>query len=94
VEAAGGATDADGDGDGTEQACADESGGSGAEIKEGVCRLPAVDAVLVSQCDDRVGESRALLWSVDLLGDGGERVPAPVGIVVFDRFAEPSSWAT
>jgi hypothetical protein len=44
--------------------------------------------VLVAELDDRVGESCPLLWGVDLLVDGGERVPAPVGVVVFDRFAQ------
>ena len=50
--------------------------------------MAAVDAALVAESDDGVGESCPLLWGVDLPGDGGERVPAPVGVVVFDRFAE------
>ena len=44
--------------------------------------------MLVAEADDRVGESCSLLWGVDLLVDGGERVPAPVGVVLFDRFAQ------
>ena len=82
MEAAWGAADPDGYGDGFEQAGADESGGSGAEVEEGVGGLAAVDAALVAEADDRVGEARSLLWGVDLLGDGGERIPSPVWIVV------------
>jgi hypothetical protein len=67
---------------------ADEAGGVAVEVEERVGGLPAVDAALVAQSDDRVGESCPLLRGVDLLGDGGKRVPAPVGVVVFDRFAE------
>jgi len=59
------------------------------EVEERVGGLPASDPVLVAQSDDRVGESGALLGGVDLSVDGGERVPAPVGIVVLDRFAQP-----
>jgi len=96
VEAAGGAADAGGDGDGFEQAGGDESGRSGAEVEERVGGLAAVDAPLVAEADDRVGESCPLLWGVDLLVDRGQRVPAPFGVVVFDRFAEPlevgSAW--
>jgi len=58
------------------------------EVKQGVGGLVAVDPVLVAELDDRVGESCSLLGGVDLLVDAGERVPAPVGVVVFDRFAE------
>jgi hypothetical protein len=43
---------------------------------------------LVAYSDDRVGEPGALLGGVDLLMDGGQRIPAPLGIVVFDRFAQ------
>jgi hypothetical protein len=85
VEAGGGAADADGHGDGFEQAGGDESGRSGAEVEQRVGRLAAVDAALVAEVDDRVGQSCPLLWGVDLLVDGGERVPSPVGIVVLDR---------
>ena len=88
MEAAGGAADADGDGDGFEQAGGDESGGAGAEVQQRVCGLAAVEVAVIAERDDRVGEPRSLLWGVDLLVDGGERVPAPVGIVVFDRLAE------
>ena len=58
------------------------------EVEERVGGLAAVDAMLVAESDDRVGESCSLLWGVDLLVDGGECVPAPVGVVVFDCFAE------
>jgi hypothetical protein len=88
VKAARGAADADGDGDGFEEAGADEAGGAAVEVEECVGGLAAADAVLVAESDDGIGESCPLLWGVDLLGDGGERVPAPVGIVAFDRFAE------
>ena len=44
----------------------------------------AVDTTLVSESDDRIGESCPLLWGVDPFVDGGERVPAPVGVVVLD----------
>ena len=36
----------------------------------------------------RVGESRALLGTVDLRVHVGECVPAPFGVVVLDRFAQ------
>jgi hypothetical protein len=49
--------------------------------------LTASDALLVAEGDDRVSESGALLWGVDLLGDRGQRVPAPLGVVVLDGFA-------
>lgn len=88
MEAAGGAADADRDGDGFEKAGGSESGGAGAEVEERVCGLAAVDAALVAESDDRVGEACSLLWGVDLVVDGGERVPTPVWVVVFDRFAE------
>jgi hypothetical protein len=88
VEAAGGAADADGDGYRFEQAGADEAGGATVEVQEGVGGLASVDAVLVAESVDRVGESRSLLWGVDLFRHGGECVPPPVGVVVFDRFAE------
>ena len=61
---------------------------SGVEVEERVGGLAVVDAVLVAESDDRVGESCSLLGGVDLFVDGGERVPAPVGVVVLDRFAE------
>jgi hypothetical protein len=88
VEAAWGAAGADGDGDGFEEAGGDESGRAAVEVEERVGGLASVDAVLVAESDDGVGESCSLLWGVGLLGDGGERVPAPVGVVAFDRFAE------
>lgn len=88
VETAGGAADADGDGDGFEEAGGDESGGPGAQVEQGVGGLAAVQAAVVAESDDRVGEPCSLLWGVDLFVDGGERVPAPVGVVVLDRFAE------
>ena len=88
MEAAGGAVDAGGDGDGFEQAGGDQAGGVGAEVQQRVGGLAAVDAALVAEADDRVGQSCPLLWGVDLFVDGGERVPAPVGIVVFDRLAQ------
>ncbi len=88
MQAAGGAAGADGDGDGFEQAGGDESGGAAVEVEECVSGLAVVDAVLVAESDDRVGESGSLLWGVDLVGAGGEGVPAPVGVVVFDRFAQ------
>ena len=87
MEAAGGAAGADGDGDGFEEAGGDEAGGAAVEVEERVGGLVAVDAVLVAESDDRVGESCPLLGGVDLLMDGGERVPAPFGVVVLDRFA-------
>ena len=80
--------DADGEGDGFEQAGGDEAGGAAVEVEQRVGGLAAVDVVLVAESDDRVGESCSLLGGVDLLVDGGERVPAPVGVVVFDRFAQ------
>ena len=67
MEAAWGAADADGDGDGFEQAGGDEAGGSGAEVQQRVGGLAAVEAALVAEADDRVGEPGALLWGVDLL---------------------------
>jgi hypothetical protein len=88
LEAAGGAVDADGDGNGFQEAGGDESGGAAVEVEERVGGLAAVDAVLVAESEDRVGESCSLLWGVDVLVDGGECVPAPVGVVVFDCFAE------
>jgi hypothetical protein len=54
----------------------------------GVGGLAAVDTALVAESNDRVGESCPLLWGVDLLVDGGERVRAPVWVVVLDRFAQ------
>jgi hypothetical protein len=54
------------------------------EVDECVGGLAVVDLVLVAESDDRVRESCSLLWGVDLLVNGGERVPSPVGIVVFD----------
>ena len=51
----GGAVDADGDGDGFEEAGADEAGGAAVEVEERVGGLAAVDAVLVAESDDRVG---------------------------------------
>jgi hypothetical protein len=88
VEAGWGAAGADGDCDGFEEAGGDQAGGGAVEVEERVGGLASVDAVLVAESDDRVGELGSLLWGVDLFGDGGERVPAPVGVVVFDRFAE------
>ena len=44
--------------------------------------------MLVSQSEQRVGEARALLWGVDLLGRDRELVPAVVGFVVGDRVTE------
>ena len=40
--------DADGDGNGFEQAGSDEAGGASVEVQEGVGGLAAVDAVLVA----------------------------------------------
>ncbi len=88
MEAAGGAVDADGDGDGFEQAGCDEAGGSTGEVVDRVGGLQRSDALLVAESEERVGECGALLWGVDLCGDAGERVPSPVGIVLGDRFAE------
>jgi len=88
MEPGGGAVDADGDGDGFKQAGADEAGGAAVEVEEGVGGIVTAEAALVAESDDRVGELGALSGGVDLFGDGGERVPAPVGIVVFDRFPE------
>lgn len=59
----------------------------GVEVKERVGGLAVTDPALVAESDDRVGESCALLGGVDLLVDVGERVSAPIGVVVFDRFA-------
>ena len=56
-------------------------------FKQRVGGLAAADAAWSRSSDDRVGESGSLLGGVDLLVDAGERVPAPVGVVVFDRFA-------
>ena len=86
MEVAGGVADADGNGDRLERAGADESGGASVEVQERVGVLASVDEALIAQSNHRVGEAGSLLGCVDLLGDGGERVPAPVGIVVFDRF--------
>lgn len=61
----------------------------GVEVQECVGGLAASDAVSVAEVGDRVGESGALLGGVDLVVEVGERVPAPVRVVVFDRFAEP-----
>lgn len=88
MEAAGGAADAGGDGGGFEEAGGDESGGSCAEVEQRVGGLTAVDAALIAESDDRFGQSCPLLWGVDLLVDGGERVPAPVRVVVLDRFTQ------
>jgi hypothetical protein len=60
----------------------------GVLIQEGVGGLRALDATLVAERDDRVSESGALLWGVDLFGDCGQRVPAPVRIVVLDGLAQ------
>jgi hypothetical protein len=48
----------------------------------------AVDAVLVAESDDGVGEPRSLLRGVDLFRDGGECGPAPAGVDVLDCFAD------
>ena len=88
LEAAGAAVDADGDGDGFEEAGGDEAGRAAVEVQERVGGLVAVDAVLVAESDDGVGESCSLLGGVDPFGDGGECVPTPVGIVVLDCFTE------
>ena len=48
-----------------------------------------VDAVLVALANERVGEFGSLLGRVDLGCDSGERVPAPVGVVGFDRLPQP-----
>lgn len=58
------------------------------EVQQREGGLPATDPVLVAQPDDGVGESRALLGTVDLLVDVGECVPAPFGVVVLDRFTQ------
>ena len=87
-EAARRAVSADSDGDCFEQAGGDEPGALAVEIEKCVGSLSWSDAVLIAETDDRVGESRALLGGVALLVDGGERVPAPVGVVVLDRFAQ------
>jgi hypothetical protein len=58
------------------------------EVKQRVGGLAMTDPALVAESDDRVGESCALLRGVDLFVDVGERVPAPVGVVTLDRFAE------
>ena len=89
MEPAWGAVSADLDGDGCEEAGGDQTGAVGVKIEERVGGLAVSDAVLIPELDDRVGKSRALLGGVDLLVHGGERVPAPVGIVVLDRFAQP-----
>jgi hypothetical protein len=76
------------DGDGFEQAGGDEAVALAVEVQQRKRGLTAADPVLVAEADDGVGESDALLGAVDLLVDGGERVPAPLGVVVLDRFAE------
>ncbi len=58
------------------------------EVEQRVRGLAAVDPALVAESDDGVGESRSLLGGVDLFVDVGERVPATVCVVVFDRFAQ------
>ena len=63
--------------------------GSGAEVVDRVGGLGACEAVLGAELEDRVGEAGALLWGVDLFGDGSEFVPASVGVVVCDRVAKP-----
>jgi hypothetical protein len=87
-EAAGGAFDAGVNSDGFEQAGGDEAVALAVEVQQRERGLPATDPVLVAQSDDGVGESRALLGTVDLLVDVGECVPAPFGVVVLDRFAQ------
>jgi hypothetical protein len=67
-----GAAGADGDGDGFEEACGDKAGGGAVEVEERVGGLVAVDAVLVAESDDGVGEPRSLLRGVDLFRDSGE----------------------
>ena len=57
-----------GDGDGFEKAGAHEAGGAAVEVEERVGSLASVDAVLVAEADDGVGESCPLGWGVDLLG--------------------------
>jgi hypothetical protein len=57
------------------------------EVKERVGGLVMTDAFLVTESDDRIGEACALLGGVDLFVDGGERVPALVGVVALDRRA-------
>jgi hypothetical protein len=74
--------------DGFEQAGGDEAVAFAVEVQQRERGLPAADPVLVAQPDDGVGESGALLGGVDLFVDGGQRVPAPLGIVVFDCFAQ------
>lgn len=44
--------------------------------------------MLVAEDEERVGESCALLWGVDLLGDDREFVPAVVWLVISDRVAQ------
>jgi len=75
-------------GDGFEQAGGDEAVALAVKVQQRVGGLAAADPALVAESDDRVGEPGALLGGVDLLVDGGQRVPAPLGIVVFDRFAQ------
>ena len=58
------------------------------EVEDRGGGLAVVDAVLVSEAGQRVGEFGSLLGRVDLGGDGGERVPSPLGVVFGDRFAE------
>lgn len=88
MEAAGGAVSADLDGDGFVEAGGDEAGALAVQIEECVGGLSTSDPVLVAESDDRVSEPCSLLGGVDLLVHGGEGVPAPVRVVVFDRFAE------
>jgi hypothetical protein len=75
-------------GDGFEQAGGDEAVALAVEVQQRKRGLAAADPVLVAEPDDGVGESGALVGAVDLLVDGGQRVPAPLGVVVLDRFAE------
>lgn len=88
MEAAGRAFDADVDGDGLHQAGCDEASAVCVEVQECVGGLAATDPGLVAEADNGVGESGVLLRGVDLLVQVGERVPAPVGVVMFDRFAQ------
>jgi hypothetical protein len=82
------AAGADLDGSGVDEAGGEESLGCGAEVVYRVGGLGGSDAVLVSECEERVGEACALLWGVDLVGHDREFVPAVVGLVVRDRVAE------
>ena len=58
------------DGDGVGEAGGEEVLGWGVEVVDRVGGLGAGQAVLVAEAQDRVGESGALLWGVDLVGDG------------------------